>query len=328
MYRNVLTTVVLCLLSIACLAQGQYITVYQDANYKGEQKTFRAGERIANLGNGEKRKPGCRCHICNDDISSLSVPRGLKVTVYEDQDFRGRSRVITEDCAYLGSEWNDKISSLIVEQVFYEPVITFYQDANFMGDNMSFRAGDQMRDIAHGRKRGSGCTLCNDDISSVRVPMGLRVTVFEDENFQGRSRIITSDCSYVGTDWNDRISSFFVEQQMQNVVAPPPPPPIQTYPVIFYQDANYGGDHMSFNVGDRIALVSNGQKRGSGCVICNDDISSIKVPFGLKVTVYTDKNFNGFSKVITSDCPYVGNGFNDKISSFTIEYADGYNGGR
>ena len=56
----------------------------------------------------------------------------------------------------------------------------------------------------------------------------------------------------------------------------------------------------------------------------NDDLSSIKVPFGYKVTLYWDDNFSGASKVITSDTSYVGNDWNDKASSIKVEKAQYY----
>ena len=53
--------------------------------------------------------------------------------------------------------------------------------------------------------------------------------------------------------------------------------------------------------------------------IHNDVISSIKIPAGRKVIVYSDVNFSGETKTFTADTPYVGDDFNDQISSIVIE---------
>ena len=53
--------------------------------------------------------------------------------------------------------------------------------------------------------------------------------------------------------------------------------------------------------------------------IHNDVISSMKIPAGKKVTVYSDVNFGGQEKTFTADTPYVGDDFNDRISSIVIE---------
>jgi hypothetical protein len=52
----------------------------------------------------------------------------------------------------------------------------------------------------------------NDDASSIRVPAGLRVTLYEHDNFTGASLVRTADDNcFVNEGWNDRISSMRVE---------------------------------------------------------------------------------------------------------------------
>ena len=53
----------------------------------------------------------------------------------------------------------------------------------------------------------------------------------------------------------------------------------------------------------------------------NDDLSSLKVPFGYKVTLYADDNFSGRTKVITNDTSWIGSDFNDITSSIKVEKA-------
>ncbi|MGO4410246.1 MULTISPECIES: beta/gamma crystallin-related protein [unclassified Brevundimonas] len=76
------------------------ITVYRDANFRGQSMTFR--EDIPNL----------RSSGLNDAISSLRLERG-SWEVCEDANYRGRCQVINGDVRDLGrSGMNDRISSL------------------------------------------------------------------------------------------------------------------------------------------------------------------------------------------------------------------------
>ncbi|MGZ8898286.1 MAG: glycosyl hydrolase family 18 protein [Halobacteriota archaeon] len=75
-----------------------------------------------------------------------------------------------------------------------------YVDENFSGGSVSLKPGEynNLEGIA-------------DKISALRVPDGFRVTLFEHANFQGRSKTFTSDCFYVGDDFNEITSSIRVE---------------------------------------------------------------------------------------------------------------------
>ena len=85
------------------------------------------------------------------------------------------------------------------------PVATFYQDANYGGYGYSLPEGSftlsQMQ--AYGIK--------NDDISSLKVIPGFKVTLYSDDNFSGATAVFTADAGYVGSDWNDRASSIKIE---------------------------------------------------------------------------------------------------------------------
>lgn len=52
--------------------------------------------------------------IANDNISSISVPPGYSVTLYEHDNFLGNSRTVTGDTDCLDSTMNDKTSSIKV----------------------------------------------------------------------------------------------------------------------------------------------------------------------------------------------------------------------
>jgi hypothetical protein len=76
------------------------ITVYRDANYRGQSMTFR--QEVTNL----------RSSGMNDAISSMRLGRG-SWEVCEDANYRGRCQVVSGDVSNLGrTGMNDRISSL------------------------------------------------------------------------------------------------------------------------------------------------------------------------------------------------------------------------
>lgn len=85
-------------------------------------------------------------------------------------------------------------------------------------------------------------------------------------------------------------------------------------PIKVFQDCNYGG----YSAGLSTGTYNLGQLQALG--VRNDDISSIQVPSGYKVTLYNNDNFAGNSVVLTgNDTCLVAKGFNDLVSSVRIE---------
>mmetsp|Transcript_705 Transcript_705/g.1036 ORF Transcript_705/g.1036 Transcript_705/m.1036 type:complete len:674 (-) Transcript_705:2068-4089(-) len=82
------------------------VTACQDSNYLGLCVTLAPG----NYDLADLTQRG----IQNDWISSFKVPSGYSVTGYSDAGFSGTSVTYTTDTSFLGTVWNDKISSLKV----------------------------------------------------------------------------------------------------------------------------------------------------------------------------------------------------------------------
>ena len=78
----------------------------------------------------------------------------------------------------------------------------FFRDANFQGDSFCAQAGDEISSLP-GRM--------NDEISSIRTFGGAEVTIYQSDDFRGRSTRFTSDVSNLQQQgWNDRLSSIRV----------------------------------------------------------------------------------------------------------------------
>lgn len=82
------------------------ITVYKDADYKGESKKYTVD--VPQVGND-----------WNDVISSIRIPHGYKVTLYKEANFQGASLILSADWtvndATLG--WDDQVSSIRVVKI-------------------------------------------------------------------------------------------------------------------------------------------------------------------------------------------------------------------
>jgi len=86
------------------------VTIYDRANFEGNKKELDEGEyNIFDLGSGE------------NNLSSLTVPAGMKVTLYEYEDFQGRSKTYTGNASLNGDDFNNKASSLKVERIAMTP---------------------------------------------------------------------------------------------------------------------------------------------------------------------------------------------------------------
>ena len=84
-------------------------TLYEHSNYGGRAVSLEEGSY--------DYKDILAKGIANDQISSLRVSDGYKVTIYDDEGFKGKSKEFTSDASYVGDEMNDKTSSIKIEKI-------------------------------------------------------------------------------------------------------------------------------------------------------------------------------------------------------------------
>ncbi|SHN43765.1 T9SS type A sorting domain-containing protein [Chitinophaga sp. CF418] len=83
-------------------------TLFQDINYGGYGVYLQPGSyNLAKL-----KAFGAR----NDDVSSIKILPGYKVTFYADDNFTGASKTFTADATTIDASWNDVVSSIVVER--------------------------------------------------------------------------------------------------------------------------------------------------------------------------------------------------------------------
>ncbi len=80
-----------------------------------------------------------------------------------------------------------------------------------------------------------------------------------------------------------------------------------------YQGCNYSGWNVALGVGN----YTLSQLEALGFI--NDDASSVRVPAGLRIRVYTSNNYAGSTASYTSDQSCFNSTFNDQISSIKVE---------
>lgn len=181
---------------------------FEDKNFRGDRFCVRAGEQLPSLPRDMA-----------DKISSIRVMGGNEVTVFRDQNMRGRSARFIGDVRDLKREgWNDQISSIDVTSRRFggiwrpdrppiwgrEPMpqegACFYDDVNFRGRYFCAPRGATYTQLPGG---------FNDKISSIRV-FGGGVRIFQDRQFRGKSAEIRDDVANLRGRWSDTISSIRV----------------------------------------------------------------------------------------------------------------------
>lgn len=267
-------------------------------------------------------------------IRSVKIPAGLQVTLYERDNFEGTSLVLIQDAnlKLLEGKGFGQITqntSLIVAkapaEILNQPVVTIYRD-NFSGASLTLRAGY----YDHYELGG----VDNDKLSSVKVPKGMKATLYEHGGYKGRSLVITQDAPadfLIKNKFNDLTSSIYVEVVPEPVketpvIEPSKPEVVVVAPVVTDEkddpslpkatifEGNYAGPSKK---------LGHGRYNAEAMGIGDNTLSSIKVPEGLKVTLYDQPNFKGKSLILKAeDAPlgyFEANKFDNVVSSMVVE---------
>lgn len=141
--------------------------------------------------------------VGNDQISSVKVPEGLGVRLYEHSWFQGRTLDLTADTPVLPAEWNDQTSSIIVYALSDgPPQIDYVVALDFPWVRPLHLTVGDYPDLA-ATARGART------LGALLVPARLAVTLFDQPNFQGQSTEIFADTTDLGV-WDNRAASLRV----------------------------------------------------------------------------------------------------------------------
>lgn len=299
------------------------VTLYID-DFKGLQREFGVGRYDY-------------MYLVRDAISnfkSIRIPHGMKVTLFDGDNFHGSSIVLTDNAntnflKAKGFAQTAQTISLIIEELSQASMpaegtfVTIYKD-DFSGASRNLLPGQyewhELGDVG------------NDQLSSIKIPKGMKVTLYEHSGFTGRKLVLAQDTRasiFVANKFNDLTSSILVEEKPEPVpVAISKPvvmptvsvtPPVSaesvlepTLPTIYQSD--FSGPAKSFDVG-----AYGIDQLGIG----NDELSSIKVPYGFRVTLYEHAGFEGRKLVVTQNQRasfFAENKFNNVTSSILVEW--------
>lgn len=166
------------------------VTIFEHYGYAGKSQTLTPGKY--NMGS---------LKIGNDRLSSLKVPRGWKVSLYQHANFTGHVKVVTQDNPAI-TDFNDQTSSIIVTAPKNDKTVSIFEHYGYAGKS---------QELTPGRYNMGSLSIGNDRLSSLKVPEGLRATLYQHGNFQGATRTYTKDNPAIA-DFNDQTSSIVVEE--------------------------------------------------------------------------------------------------------------------
>jgi hypothetical protein len=324
--------------SSVVVPNGYSITLYENLNQAGRAVTFGSGRHNLNQFNdiassiairrvaenpNANNKPGVEFFsnydftgerlkvdtlgyyaipsYFNDKLSSLIVPSGYEVTLYEDYNQAGRSIKLGAGRHNVG-RFNDRVSSVVIRQVDTEnptPIpgrreVQLFEDFSSRGDRLVV---DRTGYYAIPR-------YFDNRLSSIIVPKGYEVTLYEHYNRGGRS-VILGPGRHNLSGFNDIVSSLEVREAGE---ANNPNPPIPgRSEVQFYQDFDYRGDRLTVNQTGYYAMPRYFNRR----------TSSVVIPRGYEVTLYTGYDRSGNSITLPAGRHNLNN-FNDVVASAVI----------
>ncbi len=135
----------------------------------------------------------------------------------------------------------------------------------------------------------------NDTLSSIKIPFGTEVHLYENENFGGKRVIIDKDTTFIGADINNRISSMRIYKSP-----------------IAYSDPNFTGRSQVLDFLEGYDIQPQGRSRFLR--IGDNSIRSLKIPYPWGVKAYPDTNFRGGYEFYRHDIENITTG----ISSLTV----------
>ncbi len=322
--------------------------LYADSDYRGYSKS---------LGEGSYTQADLAMYgISAKDISSLKVTKGFKITLYENADFTGNSKSWTTDASFVGGDWNDKACSVRIEPNGKSGLSGNFKimnrnsgkyldlDNNKTDNNTAIVQFDDegvdasqtwtFTEVMNGKGVYSICSYCNKnrgmDVVDFSKDNGAQVQLY-DYLGNPHQQFILYDCgegyyqlvarnsgkvveipqsSKGNGEWIKIYDNNGSHTQQWAVVENRYD---EASAVTLYTDADYKGKAVTLSEGtynlSRMGLYN----------LKDNDMSSLKVTPGFKVTIYEDDNFNGKSKSYTASESFVGEEWNDKMSSLKVE---------
>ncbi len=286
------------------------ITVYPECGFQGVPVTLDDGD----YSQRDLRRAG----IADNTISSIVVPEGTQVRSYSNDRFRGSQVAIDSVVACLDSVgFNDTISSLSISSTpvggLAEPIagITVYSECNYRGRSATLIPGE------YAALSLSRAGLADNSISSIKVPDGFEIQLFENDFYRGRSGTLAANSDCLVERFNNVVSSVIVSGE---AVATEPVVVSQAAnvpPVQLYSACRYSGNTVKLQPGE----YNSADLTRLG--FADNSLASMQIPAGLSVTVYEHDFQRGASAAADVDTPCLdGSRYANTVSSVVVKVVD------
>lgn len=300
------------------------VTFYGQCNYKGPGVEIGVGEYTAAELNG--------IGIPEDAIASIKVPAGFSVTLHENDGFKGRYGTLEKSDSCLNNNgFENLVSSLSIKSTkvvtgFGEQTtdlfgtttlapkkplasaeaLTVYADCGFAGRSAKLPAGDY--NLAQLKKFGLG----NNDISSVKMPKGMSITVYENDFLRGDSASASTDIKCIDTgSFANRITSVSVLGSGGSTLAAAPAQKIASGATVFTECA-FKGTSAKLREGE----YTNAELNALG--IDNNSISSVLIADGYQIDMFINDFHRGTSGMLNTNNPCLVGRYNEAVTSVIV----------
>lgn len=297
----------------SAIAQSE-VWLYENCNYAGVAHR---------LGVGQYRL--YQMKIGNDRLQGIQVPNGLKITIYEHDNFQGKSKTYFNNQPCLEPEFRGITSSIVVEYNNGQSggnsneYVTFYNDCNYRGYSQSFGPGVYS---------GSQIGQLKLNISSLRIQGNLIIKAYLNNEYNSGVAVTLDNSSIcLPSQYNDRIGSFTIEykpnagggtggggtgggggwQQTRSYAT-------------LYSECQYAGNALRLQPG-----YYDGSKLG----ILKFSIQSIELPQNLRLKVYLNtESLTGYAQTISQSSTCLPGQYMNRIGALVVEEVNsGWGGG-
>ena len=309
MKKTILSLLLAFSLVSAAWAQSS-VWVYEECNYTGRGFQLEVGQyRLFQM------------KIGNDRLQGVQVPNGLKITIYENDNFQGKSKTYFSTQPCVEPEFRSMASSIIVESINGQPgynqndFVTFYNDCNYRGYS---------RALSPGIYSGAQLAELKFNISSLRIQGDLIVKAFLNNEYNsGLAATIENSSSCLPGQYNDKIGSLSIEYKSNNPGGgnngagggwrP------RTYATL-YSECQYEGNALR---------LQPGYYEGSKLGLLKFAIQSIELPANLRIRAFLNtESLNGMSVPINSSSTCLTAQYANRIGALVVEESNsGWGGG-
>lgn len=195
-------------------AKAYKLCLYKDSNYRYDERCY--------------SRTGIHEVPWHDEMSSLRIAPGCRVTIAEHPNMRGDLIQFSSDQHFVGWDWNDKASSFNLEcGDIKENLVCVYRHIDLKGPSQCFNS------------EGNFNLASINSMSSFTLKEGCRLRLFEYHNQGGRKLSFYSGShNLVPHDFDNEADSINIECS----------PGANTQPKLcLYKGKNYGTDELCFN---------------------------------------------------------------------------------